>query len=110
MAKTYDQQPEQNPFLPPDSGLPGGYPPPSSQSFESIPHYSGGVEKSRNRGMDRFLARILTFIVIVAVFVLLVVFLKNISPDGNNQMDITPGERTGTAAPVEEPASDIIGE
>ncbi len=110
MAKSYDRQPEQTTYLPPDSGLPDGYPPPSSQSFDNMPYYSGSVRKLGNRGMDRFLARILTFIVIVAVFVLLVLLLKNISPEANSRMDLTPGERTGTSAPADFPATDIIGE
>ena len=60
--------------------------------------------------MDRFLARILTFLVILAVFILLVVLLKNISPDASGQLDITPGDRGTPTAPVETPDSDIIGE
>ncbi len=110
MAKTYDQQPDQPSLLPPDSGLPDGYPPPSSQSFDGMPNYLGGTGASQSRKVDRFLARILTFLVILAVFILLVVLLKNISPDAGSQLDITPGDRGTPSAPVETPASDIIGE
>ncbi len=110
MAKSYDQQPEQNSFFPPDSGLQGGYPPSSSQSFDGIPQIPGGTGVSKNRSMDRFLGRILTFFGIIALFVLLVVLLKNISPEANTQMDITPGDRPASTVPADSPQSDILGE
>ena len=97
---------EQTPNLPPDSNLLGGYPPPSSHSMDNLPQIGNSSNYSTSQGMDRFLTKILTFLGIIAVFILFVVLLRNISPDSNESIDIN----AGTSEINEELDTDILGE
>lgn len=110
MASSNDPQSKHGLNIPPDSGLLGGYPPPSSHSIDGLspPPQSAGYAQSR--GMDRFLGKLLTFLGIIAVFIVLVFLLKNISPNSSDSMDITPGYQSGGTELNEEADTDIVGD
>ncbi|MBL4882989.1 MAG: hypothetical protein JKY95_00455 [Planctomycetaceae bacterium] len=95
---------------PPGSDIFGGYPPPSSHSIESIARPAMSAGNSRSQGMDRFLRTVLSFVGIIAVFILLVFLLKNISPDANESMDLNSAAQLGDPEFVQEPETDIIGD